>query len=170
VRKRSRKLPHIHGLPGWFQCCSRSLNSEDSMNRAAATIRSNPINSFFEADILTSDQYFQLYCQKSHLDPVEKLMFAVLTDAIECFQEYYGANAHRCRRLFTEAEAWISSRDYAWPYSFENICETLNLDPNYLRIGLTRWRVHYDAEKNTGLCSRRTLRYQNTVKQNRVCI
>ena len=140
------------------------------MNRAAATIRSNPINSFFEPDILTSHQFFQHYRHKAHFDPEEKLMFAVLTDAIECFQKYYGANAHRGRRLFTEAEAWIYRRDYAWPYSFENICETLNIDPNYLRLGLTRWRIHHEAQKNTGLCVRKTLRYQNTVKQNRVCI
>lgn len=140
------------------------------MNRAAATIRSTSINSFFEPDILTSNQYFKLYRHKAHFDPEEKLMFAVLTDAIECFQKYYGANAPRRRRLFTEAEAWISKRDYAWPYSFENICETLNIDPNYLRVGLTRWRIHHEAQKNTGLCIRKTLRYQNTVKQNRVCL
>ncbi len=140
------------------------------MNRASATIRSNPINSFFEPDILSSHRYFQLFRHKAHFDPEEKLMFAVLTDAIECFQKYYGANAHRHRRLFSEAEAWISTRNSAWPYSFENICETLNIDPNYLRLGLTRWRVDHEAEKNTGLRIRKTLRYQNTVKQNRVCL
>ena len=139
------------------------------MNRASATIRSNPIDSFFEPDILTSHRYFQLFRHKAHFDPEEKLMFAVLTDAIECFQKYYGANAHRRRRLFTAAEAWISTKDYAWPYSFENICETLNIDPNYLRMGLARWRVDHKAQK-TGLRIRKTLRYQNTVKQNRMCI
>ncbi len=140
------------------------------MNRATATIQSNPINSFFEPDILTSDQYFKHYRHKAHFDPEEKLMFAVLADAIECFQKYYGANTHRRRRLFTEAEAWISTPDNTWPYSFENICEALNIDPNYLRLGLTRWRIQHEAQRNTGLCIRKTLRYQNTVKQNRVCI
>ena len=139
------------------------------MNRATTTIRSNPINSFFEPDILTSHRYFQLFRHKAHFDPEEKLMFAVLTDAIECFQKYYGDNAQRRRRLFTEAEAWISTKEFAWPYSFENICETLNIDPNYLRMGLARWRVDHEAQK-TGLRIRKTLRYQNTVKQNRMCI
>ena len=141
------------------------------MNRASATIRSNPMNSFFEPDILTSHQYFQLFRHKAHFDPEEKLMFAVLTDAIECFQKYYGANVpHRYRRLFSEADAWVSKRDNTWPYSFENICEALNIDPNYLRMGLTQWRVDHEAQKNTDLRTRKTLRYQNTVKQNRVCI
>ena len=139
------------------------------MNRAAATIRSNPINSFFEPDTLTSHQYFQLFRHKAHFDPEEKLMFAVLTDAIECFQKYYGDNAQRRRRLFTEAESWIARRDQTWPYSFENICETLNIDPNYLRMGLARWRIDHEPQK-TGLPIRKTLRYQNTVKQNRMCI
>jgi hypothetical protein len=140
------------------------------MNRAAATIRSNPINSFFEPDILSSHQYFQLFRHKAHFDPEEKLMFAVLTDAIECFQKYYGANAHRRRKLFTQAEAWILRRDNAWPYSFENICEALNIDPNYLRLGLMQWRVDHESQKNTVQRIRKTLRYQNTVKSNRVCM
>jgi hypothetical protein len=140
------------------------------MNRAVATIRSNPVGSYFEPDILTSHQYFQLFRQKSHFDPEEKLMFAVLADAIECFQKYFGANAPRRRKLFTEAEAWISRRDSLWPYSFENICEALNIDQNYLRLGLTQWRVEHESQKNTIQRSRKTLRYQNTVKQNRVCI
>ena len=140
------------------------------MNRASATIRSSPISSFFEPDILTSHRYFQLFRHKAHFDPEEKLMFAVLTDAIECFQKYYGASAHRHRRLFSEAEAWISTRDGGWPYSFENICETLNIDPNYLRIGLMQSRVDHEAQKNTDFRIRKTLRYQNTVKPNRMCV
>ena len=62
------------------------------MNRAVVTIRSTPVGSYFEPDVLTSHQYFQLFRQKSHFDAEEKLLFAVLTDAIECFQKFLGAN------------------------------------------------------------------------------
>ena len=140
------------------------------MNRVVVTIQSTPVGWYFEPDVLTSHQYFQLFRQKSHFDPEEKLMFAVLTDAIECFQKYLGASASRRRRLFTEAETWISSRDSSWPYSFENVCEALNIDPNYLRLGLTQWRIDHESQKNTVQPSRKTLRYQNTVKSNRVCM
>jgi hypothetical protein len=140
------------------------------MNRAVVTIRSNPVGSYFEPDVLTSHQYFQLFRQKSDFAAEEKLLFAVLTDAIECFQKYLGANAPRRRKLFTEAEAWISRRDRSWPYSFDNICEALSIDPNYLRLGLMQWRIDHDSQKNTGQCVRKTLRYQHTVKENRVCI
>ena len=81
------------------------------MNRATTTIRSNPLGSYFEPDILTSNRYFQLFRQKAHLHPEEKLMFALLTDAVECFQKYYGASTHRHRKLFAEAEAWILNRE-----------------------------------------------------------
>ncbi|HET9885726.1 MAG TPA: hypothetical protein VFS84_00265 [Candidatus Binatia bacterium] len=138
------------------------------MNRAVVTIQSTAVGSFFEPDVLTSHQYFQLFRQKSHFGAEEKLLFAVLTDAIECFQKYLGVNAPRRRKLFTEAAAWISRRDSSWPYSFENICEALNIDPNYLRLGLMQWRIDHDSQKNTGRCIRKTLRYQHTVKQNRV--
>lgn len=63
-------------------------------------------------------------------------MLAVLDDAIECFQKYAGARARKRGRLFLEAEQWILERDGAWPFSFENICDVLNLDPSYIRRGL----------------------------------
>ena len=65
-------------------------------------------------------------------------MLAVLQDAIECFQQYAGARDGKHERLFLQAQEWILERDSDWPFSFENICETLHLDPNYIRCGLLK--------------------------------
>jgi hypothetical protein len=97
-------------------------------------------------------------------------MFAVLTDAIECFQKYLGANGRRRRNLFAEADAWICSRDSSSPYSFEQICEVLHINPNYLRLGLMQWRVNHESQKNPRKRIREPLRYQYRVKHNRVTI
>ena len=80
------------------------------MNKTAvaATDRSNGF--VFEPDILTTHRYLQGVSTKKPLEPEEKLMFAVLTDAIECFQKYFGAKSRRCRALFAEADAWIDKR------------------------------------------------------------
>jgi hypothetical protein len=70
----------------------------------------------------------------------EKLMLAVLQDAVECFQMYVLAETQREKRLFQEAEDWILETDSEWFFSFENICETLQLHPDYIRQGLLCWK------------------------------
>jgi hypothetical protein len=95
-------------------------------------------------------------------------MFAVLTDAVECFQKYLGANSRRCRAMFGDAETWINSKDSRWPFSFEHICEMLRLSPSYLRMGLMRWRVAHETKKALHKRIREPLRYQYRVKANRI--
>ena len=46
------------------------------------------------------------------LQPEKKLMFAILLDAVECFQDYAEQD-----RLFKEAEEWIFDDDHEWPFS-----------------------------------------------------
>jgi hypothetical protein len=38
----------------------------------------------------------------------------------------------------TGAAAWVTSTDRAWPFSFENICEALDMDPQRVRRELVR--------------------------------
>ena len=70
----------------------------------------------------------------------EALMLAVLDSAIECFQKYALAQRAREKRLFQEAEEWILEKNSDWFFSFENICETLELYPDYIRQGLLCWK------------------------------
>jgi len=34
--------------------------------------------------------------------------------------------------------AYVASRDRSWPYSFENLCDTIGVDAGYLRRGIER--------------------------------
>jgi hypothetical protein len=70
----------------------------------------------------------------------EGLMLAVLDNAIEYFQKYVFARTEREKRLFREAEEWILEKNSDWFFSFENICETLELYPDYIRQGLLCWK------------------------------
>jgi hypothetical protein len=70
----------------------------------------------------------------------EGLMLAVLDNAIEYFQKYVFARSEREKRLFREAEEWIMEKNSDWFFSFENICETLDLYPDYIRQGLLCWK------------------------------
>ena len=70
----------------------------------------------------------------------EKLMLAVLASAIEHFQKHVLAKDEKGRELFQEAEEWFLEKDSDQLFSFEYICETLGLHPDYLRQGLLSWK------------------------------
>ena len=67
-------------------------------------------------------------------------MLAVLESAVEDFQKYVLARNPRGKRLFQEAEEWFLEKDSEELFSFENICETLQLHPDYIRQGLMVWK------------------------------
>ena len=67
-------------------------------------------------------------------------MLAVLESAVEDFQKYVLARKPRGKRLFQEAEEWFLEKDSDELFSFENICETLQLHPDYIRQGLMGWK------------------------------
>jgi hypothetical protein len=70
----------------------------------------------------------------------ERLMLAVLESAVEDFQKYVLARKPRGKKLFQEAEEWFQERDSDELFSFENICDTLQLHPDYIRQGLMVWK------------------------------
>jgi hypothetical protein len=63
----------------------------------------------------------------------ERLMLAVLESAVEDFQKYVLARKPRGKKLFQEAEEWFLERNSDELFSFENICDTLQLHPDYMR-------------------------------------
>jgi hypothetical protein len=95
----------------------------------------------FQPDILITTQYLSTYRRRFHLQPEQELMLAVLHDAVVCFQDNVTAVVPRKQSQFREAEEWILSEDRSYLFSFENICENLALDPDYVRRGLIRWKA-----------------------------
>jgi len=68
--------------------------------------------------------------------PEKRLQLAVLADALVTFHRSAGQPRARARRLFAEAEAWFASDATDGPFSFLSICQSLDLDPDYIRRGL----------------------------------
>jgi hypothetical protein len=68
--------------------------------------------------------------------PERRLMIAVLEDAINCVTKYRFATDGRGRRLLDEEQQWLLSDETHWPYSFECICDVLDLDAHAVRQGL----------------------------------
>jgi len=70
--------------------------------------------------------------------PEQRLMGAVLEDAMRELTrpggEWRGARSRRR----AEIQAWFESDDVAWPFSFVNVCEALDLDVGDFRSRLGR--------------------------------
>ena len=94
----------------------------------------------FQPDSLLPAQFFTALKQRSQVCGERRLMAAILEDAIDCFQKYLWAKDNRSRNLRQEAENWFFSDDDSWPFSFINVCEALDLEPDFLRRGLTAWK------------------------------
>ena len=105
------------------------------MSELATRFRIDPA-SFGAADPVVIEQFFKNGIRGGE----ERLMLAVLQDAVECFQEYVVAQYPWEKKLFQEAEDWILEKNTDSPFSFENICETLQLHPDYIRQGLLVWK------------------------------
>jgi len=94
----------------------------------------------FEPDALLPAQFYAAFRGGSAVRGEKKLMLAVLQDALDCYQKYAFSKDGHGRQLFSEAEGWIVCADRDWYFSFENICETLEINPDYLRRGVKAWR------------------------------
>ncbi|MGH3055078.1 MAG: hypothetical protein ACRDL7_08890, partial [Gaiellaceae bacterium] len=67
-----------------------------------------------------------------------RLLMAVLQDAIDAFQKCATPDDHRSK----EAEHWLMGKtaQNEVGLSSEYVCTMLDLNPDYLRRGLRRWR------------------------------
>ena len=98
------------------------------------------INALFQPDTLLPAQYLDTMQRTTFLEPEKRLMLAVLDDAINCYRENLFSQRGKDRRLFDEAEEWILTPGGDRAFSFDNVCESLGLNPEYLRRGLQRWK------------------------------
>ncbi|HVN85272.1 MAG TPA: hypothetical protein VMW17_10545 [Candidatus Binatia bacterium] len=55
-------------------------------------------------------------------------MIAVLYDVVDCIERYRLASDPKGHQLFREAERWLLADETEWPYSFQCICEVLDLN------------------------------------------
>jgi hypothetical protein len=89
-----------------------------------------------EADIILPSQYFGSL-GSAGLSGEQRLMLAVMVDAINVLQSWKGAGSVRKRRNFGEAAQWVNTRGTGHPFSFDSVCDALEIDPELLRTRLS---------------------------------
>ena len=105
------------------------------------------LTGLFEPDVLLPAQYFAAFRRSGGLERERLLMLAVLEDAIDCYQKYAHVRDPRGHQMFDEAHEWVASEDRSWLFSFENICDTLEINAEYVRRGLREWRERNQSGK-----------------------
>ena len=117
----------------------------------------------FQPDTMLPSQYYAAALRRrGALKPERRLIVAILQDAIECYQKNLFAREGKARQLYADAEEWITSQDRTHYFSYENLCEVLEMNPEYIRRGLLEWRERQLAGNSNGkvfsLSAQRALR------------
>lgn len=93
--------------------------------------------SLFEPDVLLPSQFLNKD-EEGFVGGERKLMAAILSDGIESYlqqAEFYikGVSSR------IDAIEWVETKDLGYVFSFDNVCTSLGINPEYLRIGLARY-------------------------------
>lgn len=110
-------------------------------------------NSFYYHDPilqpLLSVQMLELLHRHHALAGERLLAFTVLRDALNCYLR--PADGERGQALFRDAEAWIDRKEEDSFFTFNRVCETLDIEPDYLRSGLHRCKAYRGEQSYAGL-------------------
>lgn len=97
---------------------------------------------------LTPEEFYDEQPSDIRVRPIKRLMLAVLEDALNCLDKHANAKHGDCLRSYREAEQWFCRNGDDSIFSFSTVCETLGIEPNYLRSGLRRWRDAQSRGRN----------------------
>src|SRR5215475_16128474 len=72
-------------------------------------------------------QFGDIWHKTRAITPERALALAVIWEAVLDLDKYRFAQRRRQQRLYWEAYQWVTSDDRSWPFSFANLCDSLNL-------------------------------------------
>ena len=106
--------------------------------------RSTPdviVENFVGLHQILPSQYFDV-SGGHRLTAEQRLMLALLADAINVFQQGAVSRATRKRLLYIDAERWIMMAAQPGPhaFSFDTVCEALGINAAVLRRRLISWK------------------------------
>jgi len=92
------------------------------------------------ADAVLPEQFWTSENGTTHLSGERALMWAVFADGIQTYRRNAHATSAENQVQFLEAEHWLLSCDWGWPFSFVNLCEAFGFDPAGVRRALLMWK------------------------------
>jgi hypothetical protein len=115
------------------------------------------LDASLQPDSVVPAQFYGARREGKQMEALKRLMCAILEDALRCFERNLGAYAVVRRREFREVENWLFRETKGeGPFSFENVCDALNVDPNRLRRVISERRANILAGRIPSPLSRRS--------------
>ena len=96
-----------------------------------------------EPDVFLPSQFYGANGLSRKLEGEKRLMIAILKDAVECLEKYRGSRSSAGRIHYDNAIEWVEDPSTDWLFSFNNICDLLGFDPNYMREVLLKRENKY---------------------------
>jgi hypothetical protein len=91
----------------------------------------------WQTDRSVTLQFGSVYGRVLHT-PEKRLLIAILMDALSQFEKVRNARRPRDTQAREELRSWFFGEDLSWPFSFENVCAHLGLEPDAIRDQLVR--------------------------------
>ncbi|HKM99597.1 MAG TPA: hypothetical protein VJX23_03720 [Candidatus Binataceae bacterium] len=92
----------------------------------------------------------------------QRLMLALLADAINVYQQGVLSRSTRKRMLYVDSERWImAERSNRHAFTFETVCDSLGINPAVLRRRMITWK-HETRREPELPCSTHHLRLKIT--------
>jgi hypothetical protein len=110
-----------------------------------------------EAMIVLPVQFTDRQFRGSQLQAEKRLQVAVLADAVATHARGVSDMTLRGRKRFAEVDEWFASDIAPGPFSFVAICDSLGLEPGYVRRGLQDLQTKDD----TRIARRLSLRHES---------
>jgi hypothetical protein len=128
--------------------------------------RVSPTDSRPFPDVILRSQFFEMVGTRS-LSSEQRLMLAVLADAINIVQDFHNAQSTSKRNAFAEAWNWIFAKGISCPLSFENVADALGIDAEALR-----WRLQalVNTEPSAGRVQPLRLRLKEASRVQRLTV
>jgi hypothetical protein len=112
---------------------------------------------FSEPQAVLPLQFYGARRGSSEVEPLRRLMLAMLVDAVRCFQTKFEKRQPGVRQEFAEVRSWIFSDEDDGPFSFRTVCDALEIDAGALRKGLVRWAAQRLSGAKPRMLRRTTL-------------
>jgi hypothetical protein len=110
------------------------------MSSRLCAVSRTPVIQGAESDLILPCQY----CDVSGgygLSGEQRLMLALLTDALNVYQKGALSRLTRLRRLYIDAERWIlADRADCNAFTFTTVCDALGINPELLRRCIINWK------------------------------
>jgi hypothetical protein len=128
------------------------------MSSRFCAVSSGPAIETSGTDLILPCQYYDI-SGGHRLSGEQRLMLALLTDAINVYQKGVLSHLTRARRLYVDAERWIlCEKDSRDSLSFDTVCDALEIESVHLRRRIIAWkheirrrREHHPGSSHTQL-------------------